>query len=107
MNKMPETVALDTIAVTHKGHPVLAATTIVKQPGTIAYRIVLYYDGGSANPFVVHNEVYPEWPDLARPHFDTGSYCRTHREGLERFAERASREASFMDSVYREVERGS
>jgi len=67
---------------------IIAAGPLVKQDSvTVAYRVVLRWDG---NSFVVHDQCFPNFPnDLSESYYHQGSYCGVNlAQALHAFATR-------------------
>ncbi len=90
---------------------VFAAGPLTKQPGTVAYRIVLRKING-ARPFVVHMERFPEFtvehPDFKNPTYDGGQYFEVGEldKAIKAFGERVAANADYVRSLYRDENAG-
>jgi hypothetical protein len=101
------------------GTKVLAASPLVKQPGTIAYRVVLL-EYPDEDKYSVHRQGWtnglPKDPSNPKgSHLGSGDYFHWHagmeaksqgealEKALTRFAERVALEAGYMQSVYRDA----
>ena len=86
---------------------VFAAGPITKQPGTMAYRIVLRNLTG-VSPFVVHTQFFPnyeaDYPDFSKSHFAHGHYFTAGElaAAVECFGKKIAENASCIGSLYRE-----
>jgi hypothetical protein len=100
---MRQSEAFDKNVIVNSTDGLIAASAIVKQHATLAYRIVLHEWNGK---IVVHDELFPNWPQLDESYFETGNYFRKSQlpEALNRFAERTARQADFVRSIYRDCE---
>ncbi|RDJ35730.1 MAG: hypothetical protein DWQ19_13005 [Crenarchaeota archaeon] len=92
----------------------LATSPVVKQPGTLPYRTVLYQKG---EEFVVHYESFNEYEidpvsghlECSKPSFYQGNYFRADQlvEAMNCFAQRVVDQAKCVRSIYREEEVGA
>ncbi len=90
---------------------IMAASIITRQPGTMPYRVVLRLTNVSDHAeWIVHNEVFPEYTveqnsiKLGRPSYDQGDYFQFQDmvAAYKRWAERATRDALHIGSIFRE-----
>lgn len=81
----------------------IAKGPITKQPGTIAYRIILV---SNERGFVVYTEQFNHYPLLNVSGLCMGHYFKSGQfaEAVKCFGEKVADSAKYMDSLYREKE---
>ena len=81
----------------------IAKGPITKQPGTIAYRIVLF---SGDQGFVVYVQQFYDYPDLNSNVLYDGTYFNKEQfsNAVKFFGEKIANSAKCMDSLYREKE---
>jgi hypothetical protein len=93
-----------------KGFTYLASTPVIKQPGTLPYRIVLVTNG---DQFIVYTQYFNTYQvdplsgylETSNPSFSNGNYFGSdllHR-ALKCFGERVAKDSVHIESIYREV----
>jgi hypothetical protein len=91
-----------------KGFTYLATTPVIKQPGTLPYRIVLVCNG---DQFIVYNQYFNKYHvdplsgylETAKPSFSDGNYFGNQHlhAALKCFGNRVAKDAVHIESIYR------
>ena len=80
---------------------IIAAGPLTKQPGTIAYRWVLFVSGPQ---IIMRRECFPNGFDEDVSYFSDGKYFELDELALavRAFGDRVGADSRYMDSVYRD-----